>query len=265
MKYHISSPALLLVTMAGLSTSAWADIRTDKTTDTTVTPNGSTTQETTRTAVLPDPTMDRREGKIARFDVEAKEIHISTALSKGPIAFSVNPATKFIDLDGKTVAPSLLKIDTPVEIKFAEDGNTLIAATVVVQRVQVPLPGGGVTLTTRETLKPGGKVIEESSRTTTVVHSGTITTFDPGVLTVKVEGTAKPVTYQHSKTTTWVNAAGQPVAPDLIKQGLPVKVQYSQRGDILVADQVIVMVPQAANATPQPLPAPAPGPAPKAE
>ena len=32
-----------------------------KMTDTTVTPNGSITQETTRTAVLPDPTMDRIE------------------------------------------------------------------------------------------------------------------------------------------------------------------------------------------------------------
>lgn len=260
MKNHPSTPALLLITLASLSTSALADIRTDKTTDTTVTPSGSTTQETTRTAVLPDPTLDRREGKIARFDIEAKEIHISTALSKGPIAFSVNPSTRFIDLDGRPVSRSLLKIETPVEIKFAEDGNTLIASTVVVQRVQVPLPGGGVTLTTRETLKPGGKVIEESSRTTTIVHTGTVTTFDPGVLAVQVEGTAKPVTYQHSKTTTWVNSAGQPVAPDIIKSGLPVKVQYSQRGDILVADQVIVMVPEA-NATPavpQPQPAPIP-------
>lgn len=207
-------------------------------------------EETTRIAAVADPSLDRREGKVATVDAETKKLMLRTKLAKEPIGFSYNSATKYIDLDGKPFDPSLLKPEVPVTVDFVENGNELVASTILVQRVQAVLPGGGVTLTMRETRKPGGVMLEESQKTTTIVHSGTVRTFDPEYLIVQEEGQAHPVRYQYSKTTTWVNEAGEPVAADLVKAGLPVRVKHSRRGDAFFADQVVIV-----TATPAPAPA----------
>lgn len=211
-------------------------------------PATSVTEETTtRTAVLPDPSLTKREGKIDRIDAETNQLMLRTKLGKEPIGFTVNSATKFIDLDGKPVDPVLLKPEVPVELNFAEDGNKLIATRVIVQRVQVPVPGAGMTLSNRETLKPGGKVVEETSKqtTTTTINSGALQTLDDAFITLKESGVEAPVRYQISKTTVWVNAAGEPTKAGVIKPGHPVKVTFSKNGDVLVAEQIAILEPPA--------------------
>lgn len=206
-----------------------------------------TEETTTRTAVLPDPSLTKREGKIDRIDAETNQLMLRTKLGKEPIGFTVNSATKFIDLDGKPVDRMLLKPEVPVELDFAEDGNKLIATRVIVQRVQVPVPGAGMTLSNRETLKPGGKVVAETSKQTTIttINTGALQTLDDGFITIKESGVEAPVRYQISKTTAWVNAAGEPTAAGVIKSGHPVKVTFSKNGDVLVAEQIVVLEPAA--------------------
>lgn len=252
MKPHLSVPAVVLLSFASLPSLANAQEKPGPPPAAPSAPSVTETTETTRKSVLPDSSLTKMEGKIHLMDPETKQLLLRTKLGKAPIGLTCNASTRFIDLDGKPVDMALLKPETPVEVNFAENGNELIAAKVVVQRIQVPLPGGGVTLTTRETLKPGGKMVEETLKTTVTMHSGTILKFEPGELTLKSDQQEKALRYQYSKTTTWTNAAGEPVSPNLIKAGLPVKVRYSQRGDTLFADEVVIVT---APGTPE---APAP-------
>ena len=250
MKTSLLIPATVFLSLAGLASSLHAD---GKTAPVPVAPPAapSTTviEETTRVAVLPDPALDKLEGKIDRIDGEKKQLMLRTKQGKEPLAYHCNAATKYVDLDGIPVNPVLLIPETPVEVRFVEDRNELIASTVVVQRIQVPLPGGGVTLSTRETLKPGGKVVAESIKKTTIVTgSGTISKVEPGFFTLTPGGEAHPQRYQYSETTTWVNAAGEPVPVTILKAGYPVKVSYTPHGDTLFADEVVVMVPPASPA-----------------
>ncbi len=252
MKPYLLVPATALLSLAPLASHATAQEKPSAPPADPVAPPVTQTTEITRKSVLPDSSLTKMEGRIDRMDPETKQLLLRTKLGKAPIGLTCNAATQFIDLDGKPVDMALLKPETPVEVNYAENGNELIAARVVVQRIQVPLPGGGVTLTTRETLKPGGKMVEETIKTTAVMHSGTILKFEPGILTLKSDGHEKALRYQYSKTTTWINAAGEPVSPNLIKAGLPVKVRYSQRGETLIADEVVIVTAPGNPAAPAP-------------
>ncbi len=215
-----------------------------------VPPSTTVTEERTTTAVR---AIDKIEGKIQRMEAEKNQLMLRTKHGKAPIPYNIVQATKFVDLDGKPVDPALLIPEVPVEVYYVPDASELVASKVIVQRYQAPLPGGGVTLTARETLKAGGKVIEETVKTTTLTQSGTIGTVKDGILTVLAQGDVPAVRYQYSETTLWVNAKGEPVPVALLKPGSRVKVSYTKSGEEAMAGQVTVLPPQA-----DPVPAPRP-------
>jgi hypothetical protein len=246
MKTFPTFPTLLLLSLAGLAASLPAQEKPVKPDAPPVRPSVTVTEERTTTAVLPDPNLDKIEGKIQRMEPLKNQLMLRTKHGKEPIPYNVIPATKIIDLDGKPVNPALLIAEVPVEIRYVENASELIASTVIVQRYQAPLPGGGVTLTNRETLKAGGKIIEETVKTTTTTRSGKLRAFEPGFLTLAPEGEAIPLRYQYSETTAWVNAKGEPVPVAVVKPGYSVTVSYTQRGDTLFADQVMLMMPSSA-------------------
>jgi hypothetical protein len=57
---------------------------------------------------------------------------------------------------------------------------------------------------------------------------------------VKTTSTADPVSYSYSKTTTYVDENGNPVAMETVKSGAPVTVYYDQNGTTMVATKVVV-------------------------
>jgi hypothetical protein len=79
-----------------------------------------------------------------------------------------------------------------------------------------------------------------TTRTTTTESAGTLSDFGPDSFVIRTETSAPPVTYHYSKTTTYVDDAGNPVAIDTVKSGLPVTVHYTREGDRVIADRVIV-------------------------
>ncbi len=277
MKPFSSFPAIVVLTFTGMASlpaqndppsavppPAPAQIAEPDNTTTTV------TEERTTVAVFPDPTLDKLEGKVVRIDGEKKQLLLRTKNGKEPIPYNVNLSTKYVDLDGRPVDPALIIAEVPVEVRYVENGSELIASTVIVQRYQAPLPGGGVTLTTRETLKAGGKVIEESLRTTesttttgeavkptATSGTGILGTMEKGVLTVTGDAASAPQRYQYSEKTQWVNAIGEPLPPAAVKPGYAVKVTFSQRGEALFAERIVVLPPDTV-----PAPAAAPGAAP---
>lgn len=82
----------------------------------------------------------------------------------------------------------------------------------------------------------------QSTTTTTssTTSAGTVSDFSPDVITVKSTTSTSPVSYSYSKTTTYVDQNGNPVAMETVKSGVPVTVYYTQDGDKMVASKVVV-------------------------
>ncbi|EKD40048.1 MAG: hypothetical protein ACD_75C00196G0015 [uncultured bacterium] len=74
----------------------------------------------------------------------------------------------------------------------------------------------------------------------TTETAGTISEFGPERIVVRTETNTTPMTYTSTKTTTYVDETGQPVAMETVKSGLPVTVYYTQDGNRMVADKVMV-------------------------
>jgi hypothetical protein len=79
----------------------------------------------------------------------------------------------------------------------------------------------------------------QESVTTTTTSAGTVSQFSPDAITVTT-GAAAPVSYTYTKTTTYVDENGNPVATDVVRSGVPVTVYYTRDGDRMLATKVIV-------------------------
>jgi hypothetical protein len=75
---------------------------------------------------------------------------------------------------------------------------------------------------------------------TTTTSLGTISEFSPETIVIRSETGPEPIRYRYTKTTTYVDEAGQPVSIETVKSGLPVTVYYTKVGDQMVASKVIV-------------------------
>lgn len=92
------------------------------------------------------------------------------------------------------------------------------------------------------TLLTANTVLAQTSVLTTapITSMGTISEFSPNVIMIKTETGTEPVSYSYSKTTTYVDEAGNPVSLATVKSGLPVTVYYTRTGDTMTASKVIV-------------------------
>ncbi len=81
---------------------------------------------------------------------------------------------------------------------------------------------------------------DELKTTTVTTSAGTISDFGPERIVIRSETQPDPLTYTYTKTTTYVDEAGNPVSVETIKSGAPVTIQYTKDGDRLVASKVIV-------------------------
>jgi hypothetical protein len=69
---------------------------------------------------------------------------------------------------------------------------------------------------------------------------GTVTELVPDAITVRTQETIDPVRYAFTNTTEYVDEAGNRVARDIVRTGVPVTIRYVREGDRLVANRVIV-------------------------
>ncbi|EKD40038.1 MAG: hypothetical protein ACD_75C00196G0005 [uncultured bacterium] len=78
----------------------------------------------------------------------------------------------------------------------------------------------------------------ETVKTTETV--GTLSELSPDSIVVRTETNTTPLKYSSTKTTTYVDELGKPVAVETVKSGLPVTVYYTQDGNRLVANKVMI-------------------------
>lgn len=97
---------------------------------------------------------------------------------------------------------------------------------------------------------------ETTTTSSTTSYAGTVSDFSPSVITVRSDTSSSPVSYSYSKTTTYVDEAGNPVSMETVRSGAPVTVYYTQDGSQMIASKVVVhKTVTAAPAEPAPAPA----------
>lgn len=91
---------------------------------------------------------------------------------------------------------------------------------------------------------PCGLFAQSQSTTVQTVKTtetaGTISEFGPDTIVVRSESNTTPLSYSSTKTTTYVDESGTPVAMETVKSGLPVTVYYTQEGNRMVANKVMI-------------------------
>lgn len=147
---------------------------------------------------------------------------IRTEASPDPVHYSRGQKTKYVDEKGNPVSVTAMKSGQLVTVFFTRDGKTMIASTVMVRR---------------EFLPPA-KTIE--STPTTTMSNGIISGFDDERIILNLGAFTGPVTYSHSKTTTYIDEDDNPVSLETVKTGLPVTISHTGIGDKLTATRVLV-------------------------
>jgi len=91
------------------------------------------------------------------------------------------------------------------------------------------------------------RVEEESTTTTTTTQQGmatqqqgTVSTIGPNTIVIRPLDATSPVTYAFSKSTVYVDEAGNPVSIKTVESGAPVVVYYDKAGDKTTATKVVV-------------------------
>jgi hypothetical protein len=85
-----------------------------------------------------------------------------------------------------------------------------------------------------------GAFAETVTEQTTTSSSGTFTELTPGAIVIQSTAMPEPLPYTFTKTTTYVDENGNPVAIDTVKSGEPMTVYYTQTGDARVASKVVI-------------------------
>ena len=149
-------------------------------------------------------------GTISAFD--ANGFSLSGGSSGAASSFLIGPGTAFTDSTGRSITREQITQETPVTVYYQQSGNSLIATRVVA-----------------------------NDAASSPYSDGTIREVSPGVLVIEQPGASStPVRYVNDNTTNYVDRSGQPVNPDSVGPGTPVKIFYTKVGDTLVASRVEV-------------------------
>jgi len=180
----------------------------------------------TKTQTAPGRTTETKTttttGTINEFGDE--RFTVRTESSREPLRYRFTKTTTYVDEAGNPVSMKIVKSGLPVTVYYTKDGDGLVATKVVVKKTTGVAPAGRT----------------ETTKTTTTTTSGTISDIADNRFVVRTAADADPVSYSFTKTTTYVDEAGEPVTIDVVKSGLPVTVYYTKDGDNLVASKVVV-------------------------
>jgi len=98
----------------------------------------------------------------------------------------------------------------------------------------------GISMMTSSLLRADDEKTTSTTTTTTVTADGTVNQYSPDAIVVSSPSSTTPIRYSATKTTTFVDENGNPVAMETVKSGLPVTVYYDREGNNLVATKVVV-------------------------
>ena len=177
-------------------------------------------RETTTTIVKPTEAI----GTITEFATDA--IVIRTKEATTPIRYMFTKTTEYVDEAGNPIARETVKTGLPVTIRYVKDGDHMVVSRVVVRKQTTTTPDA-VTTTTSTTVQPTEAI-------------GTVTEFATDAVVVRTKEATAPVRYVFTKTTEYVDEAGNRIEREFVKTGVPVTIRYVKDGDRMVVSRVIV-------------------------
>ncbi|MFN0075995.1 MAG: hypothetical protein ACKVY0_05935 [Prosthecobacter sp.] len=173
------------------------------------------------------------EGTVSEFGPQG--IVIKTAAGTQPVRYISSETTNYVDENGSPITAAAVASGLPVTVYYTKVGDTLIASKIMVKRAPVaPLTVVAIPATVISA------PVTTLATTQTTTSAGIISEFGPEQIIIRTESSPDPLRYTYSKTTTYVDETGTPVARDTVKSGLPVTVYYTRVGSTLVANKVIV-------------------------
>lgn len=92
-------------------------------------------------------------------------------------------------------------------------------------------------------IMPYGVFADQEKTVSTVTKTesmGTVSEVKPDTIVIRSETSSSPTNYSYTKSTTYVDDTGAPVSLETVKSGLPVTVYYTQEGDRMIANKVVV-------------------------
>ncbi|GEP43442.1 hypothetical protein [Brevifollis gellanilyticus] len=182
------------------------------------------TIEATRTTVTSD-------GIVSEFGPQG--LLIKTAVDSQPIRYISTDTTNYVDELGNPVSASLVTAGVPTTVYYTKVGDRLIVSKVMVKT--------GAT----------ARVVTPSVTETTTYSEGTVADFGADRIVVRSQSSPQPLPYTYTKTTSYVDEAGAPIAVDTVRSGVPVTVYYVKGADgALIASKVVVRRAAAAVAVP---------------
>ena len=150
-------------------------------------------------------------------------IILRSETANAPTTYSFSKTTTYVDEAGAPVSREIIKSGLPVTIHYVKEGDGYVANRVVVKKTKTRVAGDKT----------------ETAETKTVTK-GTINEFGDNRIVIKSETAAEPLRYSYTKSTTYVDEAGNPVSMELVKSGLPVSVYYTKGESGPVATKVVV-------------------------
>jgi len=156
-------------------------------------------------------------------EIGPERIVVRTESNTSPLTYSVRKTTTYVDDTGAPVSMETVKSGLPITVHYTRDGDALVASKIIVHKHTTTTPEGTATETTTTTTK------------------GTITEFAPSErVVIRSTASSNPLRYRFTKSTVYVDRAGNPVSVKTIKTGLPATIHYVKEGDDLVATRVVV-------------------------
>ncbi len=160
-------------------------------------------------------------GTISDFSPDT--IIVRSEASSAPLRYHYSKTTTYVDEAGNPVSMETVKSGLPVTVYYSGAGDQLVADRVVVRHSTV--------------VPSSGAAVHVEERSTNTV--GTISEFGPEAITITGQA-GTPVRYLSTRSTTYVDDAGNPVSVETVKSGLPVTVYYTREGGRMIASRVVV-------------------------
>jgi len=210
-------------TQSGVNNTGNTAAGTNQNTGSARNTNGTTTNQSgvrggggTATGTVPTG-VTSSSGTISNFGTN--DFALQSGAAGNAMDFAIGDDTSFVDLAGNPVPRD----------RFFRRGER-VPATVFYSRA----PNGN--------LIASRVVLSENIGNTPIETAGTITEVSPGIMVIEEPGASgTPIRYVNNKTTNYVNENGEPVDPETVKAGTPVKIFYTKVGDTLVASRVQVV------------------------
>ena len=178
------------------------------------------------------------------FSLDATSISLTPEKSSIPLVFEITSVTPLVDEADKKVARDLVITGIGATVHYVTVGEKLIASKIVVTRKN--LAGSGPADPTAATRKRAEltetKVMKDEearSKAHAVESGGTLMGFEQ-VIAVRVAGEAAMTHYIVTNSTLFVDSAGHPLPPHVVRTGVGLKVQFIEDAGRKLATRVTV-------------------------